>query len=381
MSAEFAIFSKILIKAAKGTFNSLCFDIKLSDMKHDKIVVGITQGDINSIGYEVIIKALMDNRIMDFCIPVVYGSPKVAAYHRKALNIDNFSFNIIRSADEANMKRANIINCIDEETRVELGKSTPQGGEAAYLALEKATNDLADGKIDVLVTGPINKENIQSDKFNFAGHTEFFQYKFNIEEVLMLMINDFFRIGVVTGHVPLKDVHGYITTENVFEKIQLLNQTLIKDFGIRKPKIAVLGLNPHASDNGLIGNEENESIIPAIENAKEKNILAFGPFPADGFFGAGSYNKFDGILAMYHDQGLIPFKAMSYEGGVNFTSGLPFIRTSPAHGTAFEIAGNNLASPDSLRKAIYLACDTFRMRKDNKTLSSNPLKSFDVSEI
>ena len=350
-------------------------------MKNGKIVVGITQGDINSISYEVIIKSLMDHRMMDFCIPVVYGSPKVAAYHRKALNIENFNFNNIRAASEASPKRANIINCIDENTRVELGKSTKIAGEASYEALEKATEDLKEGKIDVLVTGPINKENIQSDKFNFAGHTEFMQYKFDAEDVLMLMVNEFFRIGVVTGHVPISKVNEYITKENVLTKIQLLNKSLINDFGIRKPRIAVLGLNPHASDNGLIGNEELEAIIPAVEEAKEQNILAFGPLPADGFFGAASYNKFDGILAMYHDQGLIPFKAMSYEGGVNITVGLPVIRTAPAHGTAFEIAGKNEASPDSCRKAIYLACDVYRIKTGNKALSANPLKSYDISDL
>jgi 4-hydroxythreonine-4-phosphate dehydrogenase len=350
-------------------------------MKNDKIVLGITQGDINSISYEVIIKSLMDNRLMDYCIPVVYGSPKVAAYHRKALNIDNFSFNNIRNADDANPKRANIINCIDENTRVELGKSTQQGGEAAHLALERAVEDLKSGKIDVLVTGPINKENIQSDKFTFAGHTEFLQYKFDSEEVLMLMVNDLFRIGVVTGHIPLSQVSAEITKEKVLAKIKILNQSLIRDFGIRKPRIAVLGLNPHASDNGLIGTEEKESIIPAIEEAKEQNILAFGPLPADGFFGSSAYSKFDGILAMYHDQGLIPFKALTYEGGVNFTAGLPIIRTSPAHGTAFDLAGKNEGSPDSFRKAIYLACDVFRIRKGDDALLSNPLKSYDISDL
>ena len=356
------------------------FESKLPVMKNEKIVVGITQGDINSISYEVIIKALMDNRIMDFCIPVVYGSPKVAAYHRKALNIDNFSFNNIRAAEDANPKRANIINCIDENTRVELGKSTKTGGEAAFLALEDAVEDLKQGKIDVLVTGPINKENIQSDKFSFAGHTEYLQYKFDAEEVLMLMINELFRIGVVTGHVPLAQVSQHISKEKVLNKIEILNKSLIKDFGIRKPRIAVLGLNPHASDNGLIGDEEKESIIPAIEEAKEKNILALGPLPADGFFGSGSYSKFDGILAMYHDQGLIPFKALSYEGGVNYTAGLSVIRTSPAHGTAFEIAGLDEGSPDSFRKAIYQACDIFRIRMGDKALLENPLKTYDISD-
>lgn len=350
-------------------------------MKNDKIIVGISQGDINSISYEVIIKSLLDNRIFDSCIPVIYGSPKVAAYHRKALNLDSFSLNNIRTPDEANSKRANIISCVDDNVRVELGKSTSQAGKSAFVALDKATEDLKNGKIDVLVTGPINKENIQSEDFKFAGHTEYLQEKFNSEDVLMLMINNYFRIGVVTGHIPLSSVSQSITKEIILSKIKLLNKTLITDFGVRKPKIAVLGLNPHSGENGLIGNEENDIIIPAINEANESHILTFGPFPADGFFGAGSYNKFDAVLAMYHDQGLIPFKSMSTGGGVNFTAGLDAIRTSPAHGTAYEMAGKNDASPESFRMAIYSACDIFKARKGHKEISSNPLKSYDISDI
>jgi 4-hydroxythreonine-4-phosphate dehydrogenase len=350
-------------------------------MKNDKIIVGISQGDINSISYEVIIKALMDTRIYEFCIPIVYGSPKVAAYHRKALNIENFSFNNIRAAEEAHPKKANIISCIDENVRVELGKSTPQAGEAAYLSLEKATQDLATKKIDVLVTGPINKSNIQSENFNFAGHTEYLKEALNAEDVLMLMINDYFRIGVVTGHIPVSKISSHLTKELVISKLKILNNSLVTDFGIRKPRIAVLGLNPHASDNGLIGNEEKEIIIPAIEAARDLNLLVFGPFPADGFFGALSYQKFDAVLAMYHDQGLIPFKSMSFEGGVNFSAGLPAVRTSPAHGTAYELVGKDEASPDSFRKAIYMACDIYRKRMEYADFTANPLKSYDISEL
>jgi len=350
-------------------------------MKNDKIIVGISHGDINSISYEVIIKALMDTRIYDFCIPVVYGSPKVAAYHRKALNIENFSFNSIRFADEAHSKKANIISCIDENIRVELGKSTPQAGEAAYISLERATQDLDANKIDVLVTGPINKSNIQSDNFKFAGHTEYLKEKLSAEDVLMLMINDYFRIGVVSGHIPVSQIASFLNKDMIISKIKILNDSLIKDFGIRKPRIAILGLNPHAGDNGLIGNEEQEIIIPAIEAARDLHLLTFGPFPGDGFFGAMSYQKFDAVLAMYHDQGLIPFKAMSSEGGVNYSAGLPAVRTSPAHGTAYELVGKDEASPDSFRKAIYMACDIFRKRKEYAELSANPLKSYDISEL
>lgn len=350
-------------------------------MKDKKIVVGITHGDINSISYELIIKSLQDSRIHDFCIPIVYGSPKVAAYHRKALNIDNFSFNNIRTAEEASPKRANIINCISEDIRVELGKATKTSGEASVLALEIATQDLADGKIDVLVTGPINKYSIQSERFSFAGHTEFLETRFQSQGALMFMVHDLFRIGVVTGHIPLAKIPEFITKDTVLSKIRIMNKSLIEDFGIRKPRIAVLGLNPHAGENGIIGDEEQNEIQPAVEAAREESMLVFGPFAADGFFGSGNYTRFDGVLAMYHDQGLIPFKALMYEGGVNFTAGLPVIRTSPAHGTAFEIAGKGEATEDSFRKAIYMACDIYNFRNGHKELTSNPLKSYDISEL
>lgn len=350
-------------------------------MKNNRIVVGITHGDINSISYEVIIKALMDTRILDSFVPVVYGSPKVAAYHRKALNIENFNFNTIKSVEEAGAKRISIINCIDENIRVELGKSSEAAGEASLMALDVACQDLADGKIDVLVTGPFNKHNMQSGKFSFPGHTEFLESRFGSKGALMFMVNDFFRIGVVTGHVSLLKVSEYITRDSVLNKIRIMNASLIEDFNIRKPRIAVFGLNPHAGDNGLLGDEEQTQITPAIEAAHEEGILAFGPFPADGFFGSGNFSKFDGILAMYHDQGLIPFKAMSPDGGVNYTAGLPIVRTSPAHGTAYDIAGKGEASADSFRKAIYLACDIYKNRNQHRELVSNPLKSYDISEL
>ncbi|MBN2610274.1 MAG: 4-hydroxythreonine-4-phosphate dehydrogenase PdxA [Bacteroidales bacterium] len=350
-------------------------------MAQDRIKLGITQGDINSISYEVIIKSLTDSRIMDECIPVVYGSPKVAAYHRKALNIDNFSFNSIKYPEEANPKRANIINCLDDSVRVELGKSTTIAGESSYIALEMATTDLKDKKIDALVTGPINKHNIQSDKFSFAGHTEYLEAKFPTDGALMLMVSQVMKIGVVTGHVPFTKVHEYLTKDVILNKLRIMNKSLMLDFMIRKPRIAVLGLNPHASDNGLIGNEEAEIILPAIDAARENNILAFGPFPADGFFGAGTFTKYDAVLAMYHDQGLIPFKALMAGGGVNYTAGLSIVRTSPAHGTSYDLAGKNEASPDSFREAIYLACDIFRNRKLNKELTANPLKSYNLTEL
>jgi 4-hydroxythreonine-4-phosphate dehydrogenase len=343
-------------------------------MDNKPIIVGISQGDINGIGYEVIIKSLMDNVINELCVPIVYGSPKVAAYHRKALNISNFSFNNIRSAEEANHKRANMINCLDDNVRVELGKSTSHGGEAALISLEKAVDDIKAGKLNVLVTAPIDKHNVQSESFHFPGHTEYLKSKFGVEETLMFMIGESLKIGIVTGHVPLKNVPELITIDSVISKVRLMNHSLQYDFAINKPRIAVLGLNPHAGDNSLLGKEEAETITPAIQKAQQEGILAFGPFPADGFFGAGSFTKFDGILAMYHDQGITPFKALSFDSGVNFTAGLPIVRTSPVHGTAFSIAGKGEASENSFRQAVYLACDIFRNRQFFKEISVNPLK-------
>jgi len=347
-------------------------------MEGKPIIAGISHGDINGIGYEVIIKTLMESMINDLCIPVVYGSPKVTAYHRKALNINNFSFNNIRSADEANPKKANMINCLDDNIRVELGKFTPQGGEAALVSLERAVEDLKNGKIDVLITAPIDKKNVQSEKFNFSGHTDYLKSKSGAEEVLMFMISENMKIGIATGHIPLSKVPEMITVESLLRKIRIMNSSLIRDFGIRKPQIAILGLNPHAGDNKLLGSEEVEIIIPAIQQAEKEGIMTFGPFPADGFFGAGSFVKFDGILSMYHDQGLTPFKALSFDSGVNFTAGLPFVRTSPVHGTAFPIAGKGEASENSFRQAVYLACTIFKNRQMHAEISQNPLKSQNI---
>jgi 4-hydroxythreonine-4-phosphate dehydrogenase len=339
----------------------------------NRIVVGITQGDMNGIGYEVIIKALLDPRLFELFTPVVYGSSKVASYHRKGLNINDFSFNLIKKADQANPKRPNIINVHDKDIKIDIGLSTPEAGELSLLALEAAIEDLRTKQIDVLVTAPINKKNIQSDTFHFTGHTEYLAEKFGVSDVLMLMVSDQTRIGVVTGHIPLSEVSKVITEDLILHKLKIMNESLKKDFGIRKPRIAVLGLNPHAGDEGLIGMEEKTVITPAVEKAFTSGILAFGPFPADGFFGSDNYTKFDGILAMYHDQGLIPFKTIAFESGVNFTAGLPVVRTSPAHGTAYDIAGKDMASPDSLRAAMYLACDIFNNRMMHDELNSNPL--------
>ncbi len=338
-----------------------------------KLKIGISHGDVNGISYEVIIKTLMDPRMVEICTPVIFGSSKVVAYHRKALEIEDFSPISINSPGEAKGNKVYVVNCIDENIRVELGKITESAGKASYAALKAATNALETGSIDALVTGPISKQNIQQTEFNYSGHTEYLQACFRADEVMMLMVSDLMKVGLVAGHLPVAQLSAFITTELIVEKLQILSRSLLMDFGIRNPRIAVLGLNPHAGDNGLLGQEEQEVIIPAIEQARKMKILAFGPFPADGFFGAGRFARFDGVLAMYHDQGLGPFKALTMNNGVNFTAGLPVVRTSPAHGTAFELAGKNEASETSFRNAIYTAIDVVRNRKTYQEISRDPL--------
>lgn len=340
----------------------------------NRIVVGITHGDINSISYEVIIKTCLDQRITELFTPVVYGTSKAASYHRKMLNIPDFSFNIIRSADQASPKKANLINLSDKEVKIDLGESTVVAGEMALLAINAAVEDLKKGLIDVMVTAPINKHNVQeAAQIPFTGHTGYLAEKFNVTSYLMLMVGENLRIGVVTEHIPLEQVAKTITTELILDKINILEESLRKDFGIRKPRIALLGLNPHAGDNGLIGKEELEIITPAIQAAQQKGFLVYGPYPADGFFASSGYKQFDAVLAMYHDQGLIPFKTLCFEDGVNFTAGLPYVRTSPDHGTAFDIAGKDLASAESMRAATYLACEIFKNRMEWAELNKNPL--------
>ncbi len=344
------------------------------------IKIGITHGDINGIGYEIIIKTLLDQRIFEVCTPVLYGSPKVAAYHRKALAIDNINFYNIRTPEEASPKKASVINCISDDIRVELGKSTPAAGEAARMALLRAVEDLRHNRIQALVTAPINKQNIQSEDFRYTGHTEFLQDYFDAEDSLMLMASDLLKVGMVSTHIPVSGISGFITREEVLKKIRILEETLRTDFGIRKPKIAVLGLNPHAGENGILGQEEKDSIDPAIREAKTDHILAFGPYSADGFFGSGDFRNFDGILTMYHDQGLIPFKTLVPDEGVNYTAGLPIIRTSPAHGTAYDIAGTNRARTGSFRHALYMACDIFGNRQMKEEITRDPLPEREMGD-
>lgn len=340
-----------------------------------KIKVGITHGDINGIGYELIIKTLSDNRILDICTPVIYGSPKLMAYHRKAVDGKNFNYNQINSGIQAVSKQRNIVNCIDDNVRVELGKATEESGNAAYKSLSKAVDELKNGAIDVLVTAPINKHTIHSEKFNFPGHTEYLRSEFNAEEVLMLMTGENIRIGTVTGHIPLNEVSKSVTKEKILQKLRIMNKSLLEDFAVRQAKIAVLGLNPHAGDNGLIGKEEAEIIIPAIEQARSEKIMAIGPYPADGFFGNKAYTKFDAVLAMYHDQGLIPFKQIEFESGINFTAGLPIVRTSPGHGTAYDIAGQGIASEESFRNALFSAVRIHKNKQMYSKMSSNSLQT------
>jgi 4-hydroxythreonine-4-phosphate dehydrogenase len=338
-----------------------------------RIRIGISHGDVNGISYEVIIKTLMDTRINEFCIPVIFGSSKVVAYHRKALEIENFMPLTINSPEEAKGNKTYIVNCVDENIRVELGKATESAGLASYTALKAATDALEKGSIDALVTGPVNKKNIQHADFSYSGHTEYLRDRFGADEVMMLMVSDLMKVGLVAGHVPLTQLGSFITTELIVKKLKILSHSLLVDFGIRNPRIAVLGLNPHAGDEGLLGSEEKEVILPALEEAKKLKILAFGPYPADGFFGAGRFSQFDAVLAMYHDQGLAPFKALTMEHGVNFTAGLPVVRTSPAHGTAFELAGKNLASATSFRNALFTAVDVVRNRRMYSEITRDPL--------
>lgn len=339
----------------------------------EKLKIGITIGDVNGVGLEVIIKSLMDNRVLEYFTPIVYGNTKVASFHRKAIGIQDFSFNVIHSADQANPKRANMINCWQEDVKITLGEQNEVGGKYAFLSLDKAVEDLRSGTIDALVTAPINKHNIQQDGFNFPGHTEFLQSKMDASDVLMFMIADELRIGVVTGHIPVKDIAASISVEAIVQKLKMMNDSLRKDFWIQKPKIAVLGLNPHAGDNGLIGTEDDEIIKPAIQQAKEEGVFCFGPYPADGFFAGDAFTKFDGVLAMYHDQGLIPFKHIASRKGINFTAGLPIVRTSPDHGTGYDIAGKNMASHESFLEAIFAAVHIVERRREQAILAANPL--------
>ena len=346
-----------------------------------KILVGITQGDSNGIGYEVIIKALSDPRILEQFTPVIYGSSKIFSFYRKTIpEIEQMDTNAINNAREAHPKRVNIVNCLPDSAYAEPGQATPESAKAAIACLDRAVEDLKAGEIDVLVTGPINKKAMSGQGFGFPGHTEYIQNAFGVKDVTMLMVSSRIKVGVVTGHIPLKDVAASITEEKILSKLRLINESLQKDFCIDKPRIAVLSLNPHSGDGGLLGDEEGRIIIPAIKKAVDEGILAFGPFSPDGFFGLSHYENFDATLAMYHDQGLAPFKALSFEDGVNFTAGLPVVRTSPDHGTAFEMASRDEADPLSMRAAIFTAIDIFRKREQFRQLQENKMPERSLGE-
>jgi 4-hydroxythreonine-4-phosphate dehydrogenase len=324
--------------------------------------IGITIGEINGIGAEVILKALTNNQLVKMFTPVIYGSSKILSYYKNTIEELNFHYQQITDPTKAQYGKINVINCWEEQVTINPGKASAEGGKYAFLALERATKDLQDNLIDALVTSPINKESMKLNNFSFPGHTEYLE---NIlgSTSLMMMVSQDLKVGLVTNHLPIHEVAKKITKELIIKKINILNESLIKDFDKERPTIAVLGLNPHAGDNGAIGEEEERIIKPAIIEAKKSGIMVFGPYSADGFFGSGQFKKVDAILAMYHDQGLIPFKALTFGSGVNFTAGLSYVRTSPDHGTGFDIVAKNLANPDSMRAAIFNAIEISKNRK------------------
>ena len=353
----------------------------MSESYSDKPVIGITLGDYNGIGPEVILKVLHSNQLNRICTPVVYGSMRIFNRYRNLLEMKDWNLFGAQKIDMINPKMTNVITCWqDPQEDIQPGKVTPEAGKGAFESLKRAVEDLEEGRLDAIVTAPINKNNIQNEEFNFPGHTEYLAESFGVQEPLMFMVSDILRVGVVTGHIPLNEVASHITKEKITARLQAMLKSLRGDFGIRKPRIAVLGLNPHAGESGLLGSEENDIIEPLIKEMRAKGQLVYGPYPADGFFAAQSYRKYDAVLAMYHDQGLTPFKTIAFNDGVNFTAGLPIVRTSPDHGTAYDIAGKNLADETSMRQAIFTAIDIVRQRKEQAELEKNALKRNPVVE-
>jgi 4-hydroxythreonine-4-phosphate dehydrogenase len=340
--------------------------------KSEKIIVGISIGDFNGIGIEVVLKTFLDKRMLDFCTPVIFGSTKLITAYKKSMDI-NVPFNGVKHIDNVIPGKLNIVNLWNEDFVVELGKQTEIAGKYAFQSLEAATNSLEKGEIDVLVTAPINKDNIQSEEFVFPGHTEYLESKL-AGESLMILMTDTLRVGLITGHIPISEIPAAITPDLIKKKVAILHKTLIQDFAISKPKIAVLGLNPHCGDNGVIGNEDDEIIRPTIAEIQEEGKIVYGPYAADSFFGSENYKNFDGILAMYHDQGLAPFKTLSFGGGVNYTAGLAKVRTSPDHGTAYELAGKGEANINSFKEAVFSAIQIFKTREEYNSLTKNTLK-------
>jgi len=347
----------------------------------NKPVIGLSCGDVNGIGLEVIIKTVADSRLLEICTPVIFANNKVLNFYRKAIPEINFNFSSVKELGRINHKQINMFNCWEEEVAITPGILNETGGKYAVISLVTAAQALKEGKIDGLVTAPIHKKNTQSEEFNFTGHTPYLKNLFGAGDVLMFMVAENMRVGLVTEHVPVKDIDKSITRENIVSKLQIMNNSLKKDFGIDKPKIAVLGLNPHAGDEGLIGKEDEEIIRPAIKDAKQKDIFCFGPYSSDAFFARGHHEKFDGVLAMYHDQGLIPFKSLSLGEGVNYTAGLEGIRTSPDHGVAFDIAGKNKADEASFREAIFKCIDIINSRRGYIDNRKNPMKRMSAAVV
>ena len=353
----------------------------MSSISENKPVIGISCGDINGIGIELIIKTVGDSRILDICTPIIFANNKVINFYRKSVPDININFISIKDLTRINHKQVNLYNCWEEEVAIAPGTLTDIGGNYAVKSLTAAAQALKEGKIDGLVTAPVHKKNIQGQQFNFTGHTPYLKHLFGAADVAMFMVAENIKVALLTEHVAVKDIAQYVTKENIISKLQLVNSSLKKDFGITKPKIAVLGLNPHAGDEGLIGKEDEEIIKPAIKEAKQKDIFCFGPYPADAFFARGQYEKFDGVLAMYHDQGLIPFKSLAIGEGVNYTAGLKGVRTSPDHGVAFDIAGKGKADEASFREAIFKAVDIINSRKEFEEQYKNPLKKMSAGML
>ena len=339
-----------------------------------KVKIGITIGDINGIGPEVIIKALSDGNLLNYCVPIIYGSSKGIAYHKNIVKNVDFNFSSAHDAEKVSYSKVNVVNCWEDTVNIELGMVSEEAGKYAYIALDRAVEDAKAGKIDAIVTAPINKKAMQMANFNYPGHTEFLSDRFGTKQTLMMMVSNSLKVGLVTNHVPIFELKDHINRDSINSKLNILKKTLTRDFGIEKPIIAILGLNPHAGDGGAIGDEDEKIIRPIIIEAKKSGVLVMGPYPADGFFGSAQFKKPDAVLAMYHDQGLIPFKALNFGNGVNYTAGLPVIRTSPDHGTAFDIAGKNMAHAGSMIAAIRLAIDLARNKKEYQEAHSNPLK-------
>lgn len=338
-----------------------------------KPIIGISIGDVNGIGMELIIKSFSDPALLELCTPVVFGSTKAASYHRNAIEMRDFNFNICKDLSSLHPDRANLINIYEEEVKIEFGQISKEAGDLALASLDAACQAIEEGKIDAIVTAPIHKKSMQSDSFRFSGHTDYLEARFK-SKALMMLVSDEMRMALATVHIPLDKVTEALSEDLILNRLQSLAKSLKDDFHLPKGKIAVLALNPHAGDKGVIGKEDDEMVLPAIEKAKEEGIMAFGPFPADSFFGAQMHTKYDAVLAMYHDQGLIPFKALAFGEGVNYSAGLPIIRTSPDHGTAFDIAGEGKAEPSSFRQSLYLAIDLIRNRGISSEINSNPLK-------